>query len=349
MRLRGALIGLGQVAVHGHLPAWLERDDIEIVAGSDTCAARERVLESRAPGVRWYESVERLLQSEALDFVDICTPPASHAGLVRIALEHGLHVLCEKPLVCRRDELKDLAALADTMGRALYTVHNWHYAPLVQKITQLLRADAIGTVTECQWETLRTKPAGVGAAAAEHWRADPAVAGGGVLVDHGWHALYLLHRWVGLVPTRISARLETWRHTRWPVEDTARVRCQFPTATAELFFTWASDVRRNTLRLEGSRGTIWIEDDEVILMDSPAGEQRRWTCPPALSHGSYHPDWFQGVAEGFVSAVTGSLCEREVNLAEAGFCATAMAIAQESNRQGSAWLPMPEGSRDDRA
>src|SRR5207244_13353951 len=103
--LRGAIIGLGNVALEGHLPGWTRRDDVAIVAVSDTERARRQPAEARLPAARWYDSAEDLVAHEPLDFVDICTPPSSHGLLVCPALERGLHMLCEKPLVVAPAEL----------------------------------------------------------------------------------------------------------------------------------------------------------------------------------------------------------------------------------------------------
>ena len=81
--LRGAIIGLGNVALHAHLPGWLSRRDVEIVAVSDAEPARPGPGGRHLPDARWYETADRLLADAALDFVDICTPPSSHAALIR--------------------------------------------------------------------------------------------------------------------------------------------------------------------------------------------------------------------------------------------------------------------------
>src|SRR5918911_4225468 len=190
--LRGALIGVGNVAVHGHLPGWLSRQGVEIVAGTDLRPARRLEFHSRLPQARWYDSVDELLTGEALDFVDISTPPATHAALIRSALEHGLHVLCEKPLVCKPEDLSALVRLAAEADLVLYAVHNWLHAPVVRKVRDLARQGAIGQVKRCLWQTLRTQPAAAADAQAGNWRLDPAMAGGGILVDHGWHVFYVL-------------------------------------------------------------------------------------------------------------------------------------------------------------
>ena len=336
--LRGALIGLGNVAIHGHLPGWMARDDVRIVAATDTRPGQRGECAARLPGARWYESPEALLDQAALDFVDICTPPSSHAALIRAALGRGLHVLCEKPLVGSLRELGEVSALAAARGRALHTVHNWHYAPIVRRTGELIAQGAIGRVTGAVWQTLRTRPAATADGRNGNWRVDPHVAGGGVLTDHGWHVHYVLPRWIGAAPTAVSARLETRRHTAFAVEDTATLRLIFPGGSAEVFLTWAADARGNWAALDGTAGRIELHDDTVAL--KAGGGERRWPCPPALSDGSQHPDWFQGVADEFVSAVSRG-ATAHVNLAEAACCVAIESLARESSRRGGEVLPLP--------
>src|SRR2546427_8348262 len=241
---RGALIGLGNVALHGHLPGWRRRRDVEIVGGTDARPEQRTVLVAHAPGTRWYPTTAELLSEAALDFVDICTPPASHAALIRSALERGLHVLCEKPLVGARDDLAPLARLAEKTGRVLYTVHNWHHAPIVRRTTELVDEGRIGRVNHVVWHTLRTRPAAAGDERGGKRRPRCARAGRGVLTDHGWHVFYVVNRWVGESPLSVSARLERRRHISWDVEDTASVRVTFAAATAGSLLTWAAGGRR---------------------------------------------------------------------------------------------------------
>ena len=74
-----------------------------------------------------------------------------------------------------------------------------------------------------RWRTLRTQPAiAVSTEGAANWRVDAEQAGGGVLFDHGWHALYCVTRWAG-APYGVAATLETRRFHDQPLEDTASV------------------------------------------------------------------------------------------------------------------------------
>ena len=348
MKRRGAIIGLGNVAVHGHLPGWLARPDVEIAAVTDARPALRAVAAAALPCARWYDLPEALLAEEPLDFVDVCTPPRSHAGLIAAALRRGCHVLCEKPLVSSPDELERVTRIAEEQDRVLQTVHNWHHAPILRQAGELLREGAIGPVRRAAWETLRMRPAAASdPSAAANWRVDPALAGGGVLTDHGWHVFYVLRSWLGEARA-VRATLERRRHVQWAVEDTARVHVDFDGARADVFLTWAAEQRRNRVELTGADGTLRLEDDTVVLLRADGEE--RWPCPPALSDGSTHPDWFGPVVERFFGAMAGA--DGADNLGEAAACVALEAAARESSQRGErlvAIAPRPAGARRDPA
>src|SRR6185295_5930801 len=160
----------------------------------------------------------------------------------------------------------------------------------------------------------------------------------GILSDHGWHVFYLLRWWIGEAPTAVSARLETRRHTAFPVEDTATVRVTFPSATAEIFLTWAADRRQNTVELRGAGSRIALDGETIVLTRD--GHSRAWTCPPPLSSGSVHPDWFDPVLDEFLGEVTGAI-PRNGNLAEASLCLVLESLARESSGHGGRTTPVP--------
>jgi predicted dehydrogenase len=255
-----------------------------------------------------------------------------------MALERGLHVLCEKPLVRSPEEFEPATRRAAERGLVLHTVHNWHHAPIIKRTAELVGQGAIGRPTRVVWQTLRTGPAPARNGHEGNWRLDPELAGGGILTDHGWHVFYLVQRWIGAAPTSVSARLETRRHTAWPVEDTATVRVSFPDATAEIFLTWASDRRQNGAELIGTDGRIELHDEIIVLERD--GHEQRWACPPPLSNGSVHPDWFDPVVTQFLGEVTGSL-PHDSNLAEASVCTMLESLARESSRRDGRAVAMP--------
>jgi len=339
--LRGAFIGFGNVAAKGHLPGWRSRNDVRIVAATDVLSPRRAVFLEACPEGRWYESVGELLSRETLDFVDICTPPSSHAALIQQALHTGCHVLCEKPLVTRLADARCVAAASASARRVVHAVHNWLKAPICLRISALIAEGAVGRTRSIRWRTLRTEPAvAVASGAGDNWRLDPQLAGGGILLDHGWHALYCVMRWAG-APRAIAATLQKRRFHQWPLEDTAAVALDLISGTSDIFLTWAGEERANHIEIEGEHGQINVTNEQVVLKTN-AGE-RHWYCPPPLAAGSHHHDWFVGVADDFVVAMTG--CDQG-NLDEAVLCARLIDLAQRSSAAGGIRLPV-DGQKHD--
>ncbi|HET9715843.1 MAG TPA: Gfo/Idh/MocA family oxidoreductase [Pseudolabrys sp.] len=331
--LRGAFIGFGNVAAQGHLPGWLSVEGVEIVAATDAIVERRESFLASCPRGRWHENLDDLLSDRTLDFVDICTPPSSHAALVKRALDADFHVLCEKPLVTRLADAQAIAAAAAGV-RTLHTVHNWLKAPVCEKISELIDQDAVGRVRSVRWQTLRTEPAVAVTPDGRNWRLDPAVAGGGILLDHGWHALYCVLRWAG-VPRSIAAVLENRRHHEWPLEDTATLSLDLDSGNAEIHLTWCASERSNRIEIEGERGDIIVVDDTLTLRAD--GEEIRWILPPSLARGSHHREWFVGVAGEFRDAV---IAGGRGNLEEALLCARMIDLAQRSSAGGGLRLAL---------
>ncbi len=285
--LRGALIGFGEVARHGHLPAYAQSPEAKIVAVVDPAEERRALARESWPGVATFATLAELRGETEIDFVDICTPPAFHLVPMIEALGRGWDVLCEKPLLIEWDDVEKVRHAMQKSGRQVVPVHNWKYAPIVRRATTLLREGAIGELREIEIETLRVQDCAVADPDRPNWRRDRAVAGGGILMDHGWHAIYLAEHWFG--EEAVEMRTALHRSTPQDVEDEAKMTLIFPSGSARVFLTWRADRRRNTMRLIGDLGGIGIDDDVLkIGTESIAFES-------ALSAGSHHADWFEAM------------------------------------------------------
>jgi len=279
--LRGAIIGFGAVAANGHWPAYAESRAAKIVAVVDRTEERRQAARESIPGVETFGTIEEL--GNGIDFVDICTPPALHGEPIRAALKRGWNVLCEKPLLLDSAELESVRTLALQSGRVVVPVHNWKYAPIIRKATDALRSGAIGDLRELQIETRRIEDCAAIDPAHPNWRRDPAISGGGILMDHGWHAIYLARHWFGEDPVGVEAKLHRAANG---VEDEATLTLKFPKGRATIFLTWRAERRGNTMRLSGDAGEIAINDDTLKIADQTIRFDR------ALSAGSHHADWF---------------------------------------------------------
>jgi predicted dehydrogenase len=319
--LRGAIIGFGEVARHGHWPAYAKSHAAKIVAVVDRTEERRKAALESMPGVAAFATMEELAAGAEIDFVDICTPPALHGEPMLSALTRGWNVLCEKPLLLDLVELEEARSLARETARAIVPVHNWKYAPIVRRATEVLRSGAIGKLRGVEIDTLRIQDCAVADPDHPNWRRDPAIAGGGVLLDHGWHAIYLAHHWFGEEPSEVRASLH--RPTANEVEDEATLTLLFPNGDAKIFLTWRAEVRRNTMRLIGERGEIAIDDDTLRFGGESIPFESR------LSAGSHHADWFAAMLPDVIASFRSPQSARQL-FDEAALCLSVIRRAYQA-------------------
>jgi predicted dehydrogenase len=195
--LKAAVVGVGFVGV-AHVEN-LRRLGVEVVgvAGSTPARARAKAAAANLPSV--YESYEAMLADPAVDVVHVTTPNHLHAEQVRLALDAGKHVVCEKPLAVDSSESADLLARATASGLVHAVCFNLRYYANNHEARALVARGEIGTprfVTGGylqDWLLLDTD---------WNWRLEP--ERGGVLravADIGSH-------WVDLVQFVTALRIE---------------------------------------------------------------------------------------------------------------------------------------------
>jgi D-apiose dehydrogenase len=150
---RVGMIGAGWVTAH-HLQAWGRqgmRAQIVAIADPDRSAARQRAEEFGIP--RIYASAEEMLESQALDAVDICSPRETHAAMVRLAAGRGLDIHCQKPLARTHGEA---AALIRGLpaGARLMVHENWRFRAYYRRVSEWLSEGLAGAVRQVSLEFL---------------------------------------------------------------------------------------------------------------------------------------------------------------------------------------------------
>jgi len=305
-RYRGVIFGSGGIARSAHLPAFLEgpgvRERVEIVGLVDGARDVEP-----ADGIRLLERQDQVAELGPVDFIDICTPTASHVPLTLWGLERGYHVLCEKPVALTRSEAVREGAIG-----------HWHLAELsVHRLLADPGARAEGGETP--------------------WRVTRDEGRGGVLVDHGTHLVYQALDVAGL-PRAVSAWMGRLRHHRYEVEDTASVLLEYPDRLVTMFFTWAARSRENLVRFIGERGTIaWVGGELRLDAD---GRSERIDYSAQLDKASYQR-WFAGLFATFVTAMDSGAADPY--LQDIQRVAAVLEVAYQAAERGVR-LPIPDGA-----
>ncbi len=313
-RLRGALVGYGFIGARGHVPAYLQRHDVDIVAVADVCPARRKAVPTLLSRAKVFDSVDALFGSGIdLDFIDIATPPSEHATIALGAMDRGLHVLCEKPLTTRAEDARVLLDKALTSKRVLYPCHNYKFAPVVASIGKIVASGRIGRVRSVTLDTFRPTHAKGVAEWKPDWRRHRRWSGGGIAMDHGSHSLYLAFDWLNAWPTTVTAKVVNQEPELWDTEDTLSAVLTFPdNRVARVHLTWTAGLRAVVYSVQGDRGAIIARDDDIEIVTAPAGRASaqagaKWEVERTSASSDWmdasHAKWFNAMFDGFVAAI----------------------------------------------
>jgi predicted dehydrogenase len=153
-----AIIGLGAVVRNIHVPAYKQlAGRMRVVATCDPdTAARQRAKETWKTA-QVFEKPEEMLQEVRPDIVAICTPPSLHRGQVLLALGHGCHVFCEKPIADTLEEADEIARAAEAAGKLVIVNNQFPYMNIHAAARAMIGTPRFGELRYLHaWHTMRT-------------------------------------------------------------------------------------------------------------------------------------------------------------------------------------------------
>ena len=186
-KIRVAVVGTGFIAAKKHIPAFLrlgKKVRITAICDLDEALARETAGRFGIPTV--YADVDEMLSREKPDLVDICTPPKTHANLAIKAIEHGAHVLIEKPMALDVSECDDIIRAAQQRCRKVCVAHSDLFYPPFLKARGLVAQGAIGDFMGMR--IFLSTPTDYMTSRENHWAHR---LPGGVIGETGPHVVYM--------------------------------------------------------------------------------------------------------------------------------------------------------------
>ena len=284
-KLRMGMVGGGTDAFIGaiHRLAALMDNQIELVCGC--FSVKPEISKSSGklyylPDERVYESYQEMFEKEArlpegerMDFVSIVTPNFVHFDPAIMALDHGFHVVIDKPITFTLEEAMKLKEKIDQTGRVLALTHTYSGYPAVKHAKHLIARGELGkirrVIVEYPQGWLSSKVEDAGNAQAS-WRTDPKRSGkAGCMGDIGTHANHLAEYITGLKVVEICAELNVFVPNRQLDDDGAALLRYNNGARGVLIATQIAAGEENAIRIRvyGENGGLdWFQHEPNSLV-----------------------------------------------------------------------------------
>ena len=229
-------------------------------------AAKARGYREKFGGDLALTSYEEAFSHDRIDVVVLCTPNGTHRDLALAALEHGKHLIIEKPIACTVAEADEILAKAKSHGRHVLVAENHRYRPNVRAIERLVESGTLGVIKVIRMTILRMRRL-----RPEEWRAIRNQMGGGPLIDSGIHWVNVLLTLARDRPISITAYQPPITNQPSAQEDSIVITCQFQNgAVGILTCSWGVQgvFPIGTFAVHGSAGSIYsLNSGEVGLMN----------------------------------------------------------------------------------
>lgn len=193
------------------------------------------------------------LEEGRFDAVYISSTNEKHCAQAIAALEHGCHVMCEKPLAMTHGEAHRMVAAARQRGRVLATNHHLRAAGAHRRMREIMASGELGTIHGLQVSHAVQLPPHL-----QGWRLDQAQAGGGVILDILVHNADLLRFLLGTEPQRIATFAQHNGLGRASVEDGAMSTVEFEHGVlAQMHQSFVAEHALTRLHVLGTRGNLY--------------------------------------------------------------------------------------------
>jgi predicted dehydrogenase len=292
-KLRMGMVGGGKDAFIGAIHRLAANMDglVELVCGALSIkpdVAKESGHLLFLPEDRIYLNFEEMIKKESglpadkrMDFVTIVTPNFAHFAPAMMALEHGFHVVIEKPIAFTLDEAKRLQQKVSETGLTLCLTHTYSGYPMVKQAKHMISDGVLGKIRKVWveypqgWLSKLSEREGNAQAA---WRTDPTKSGkSGCMGDIGTHAAHLAEYISGLQITHLCADLNVMVEGR-ALDDDGNVLLKFNNGAAGVLMASqvaAGEENALKIRVYGEKGGIeWAQHEPNTLLvkwlDQPA-------------------------------------------------------------------------------
>ncbi|MDE1159963.1 MAG: Gfo/Idh/MocA family oxidoreductase [Neorhizobium sp.] len=299
--LRFGILSTAKIGRELVAPAIQDAENCVISAFASRDLQKAKDLAARFGAPHAFGSYEEMLSSDVIDAVYIPLPTSQHVEWSKKAAEAGKHVLVEKPLALKAQEIKDLIAVRDRTGVVISEAFMVTYAPVWAKVKALLAEGAIGRLRHVQ-------------GAFSYFNRDPGnmrnipELGGGALPDIGVYPTIATRFATGAEPLRVKSTIE--RDADFGTDIYANVKADFGTFDMT-FYVATQMAARQVMVFHGTEGFIEVKSpfnanrygaEEIELSNQNHQQAQIFRFPDSRQY-KRQVEAFAKAAAGEISAV----------------------------------------------
>lgn len=266
-KVRIGIIGFGHIGsqhardiLQGKTPL------LELCAVADTDSERLELAKSMfGDKLKTFHTASELIESGSVDGVIVSVPHYFHPSIAIDAMEHGIHVLVEKPAGVYTKQVRKMDACAKVHPELVYAIDfNQRTNPIYKKVRELIQSGELGEMRRVIW-IITNWYRSQSYYDQGGWRATWDGEGGGVLLNQNPHNLDLW-QWMCGMPMRIKSTVYYGKHRNIDVEDDLYAVAEYPNGATGAYITTVADAPgTNRLEIDGDRGQIVVENDEILF------------------------------------------------------------------------------------
>lgn len=279
-KVRLGIIGIGNMG-SGHLKNILEGKvpEMEVTAVADRQEGRRAWAKEHLPeSVVVFEEGKDLIAAGVCDGVLIAVPHYQHPELTIDAMNHGLHVMCEKPAGVYTKQVREMNEAAKKCDRIFGMMFNQRTNCIYRKMHELVTGGELGAIKRVNWivtDWYRTQSYYDSGS----WRATWDGEGGGVLLNQCPHNMDLI-QWICGMPSKVQAFCHNGKWHDIEVEDDVTAYLEYPNGATGVFVTTTADAPgTNRFEITLEMGKLVCENGKLML--HKLSENERTFCKTA--------------------------------------------------------------------
>ena len=246
--------------------------EIEVAAICDVDPDAIARVQKEFGDIPAFSDSHELIVSGLVDAVLIVTPHYFHPPISMDAMEHGLHVMCEKPAGVYTKQVKEMNAVAEKTGMVFGMMFNQRTNPVYIKTRELVQSGEFGEIRRVSWIiTNWYRPQAYYNSGA--WRATWSGEGGGVLLNQCPHTL-ALWQWICGMPSKVYTKMAFGKWHDIEVEDDVTTMVEYPNGATGTFVTTTGDwPGSNRLEITMDKAKLVVENNQIHLWELEMTEQ----------------------------------------------------------------------------